>query len=93
VPVGGPGAYPIHSETGFGGAGVARGINVHNHVPDGWLAAARYLVEELRADPRERDYLGFPRDDPTAVEPRCPAHAAVRGLLTPRPTPRPPSAP
>src|SRR5262245_42425352 len=59
IPVGGPGAYPIHAATGYGGTGVARGANVHNHVPDGWVAAARYLVEELGADPSQRDYLGF----------------------------------
>jgi ankyrin repeat protein len=59
VPVGGPGAHPIHAATGFGGTGVARGANVHHHVPDGWLAAARYLIEELGADPSTRDYLGF----------------------------------
>jgi ankyrin repeat protein len=70
VPVGGPGAYPIHAATGFGGTGVARGANVHNHAPDGWLPAVRYLVEDLRADPSQRDYLGF-----TPMH-----HAAGRGL-------------
>jgi ankyrin repeat protein len=59
VPVGGPGAFPIHAATGFGGTGIARGSNVHSHVPDGWLPAVRFLVEELGADVGLRDYLGF----------------------------------
>ncbi len=59
VPIGGPGAYPIHAATGFGGRGIARGARFQNHVPDGWLAAARYLVEQLGADVNQRDYLGF----------------------------------
>jgi ankyrin repeat protein len=70
VPVGGPGAYAIHAATGFGGTGVARGINVHNHVPDGWLTAIRYVVEEVGGDVNQRDYLGF-----TPLH-----HAAGRGL-------------
>ncbi len=68
VPVGGPGAWPIHAASGIGyGEGFA--ANVHRHVPDGWVPAVRYLVEELGADVNVRDYNGY-----AAVH-----HAAARG--------------
>ena len=68
VPVGGPGAYPIHAASGIGyGEGYA--ANIHRVVPDGWLPAVRYLVEELGADVNARDHNGY-----TAVH-----HAAARG--------------
>ncbi len=68
VPVGGPGAWPIHAASGIGyGEGFA--ANVHRHVPDGWVPAVRYLVEELGADVNARDYNGY-----NAVH-----HAAARG--------------
>ena len=58
VPVGGPGIHPIHAATGVGyGEGFA--ANTHRHVPDGWLEATRYLVEELGADVNARDYNGY----------------------------------
>ncbi|MDX1493447.1 MAG: ankyrin repeat domain-containing protein, partial [Longimicrobiales bacterium] len=68
VPVGGPGVYPIHAASGVGyGEGFA--ANIHRVVPDGWLPAVRYLVEELGADVNQRDHNGY-----TAVH-----HAASRG--------------
>lgn len=68
VPVGGPGVYPIHAASGVGyGEGFA--ANIHRVVPDGWLPAVKYLVEELGADVNERDHNGY-----TAVH-----HAASRG--------------
>ncbi len=68
VPVYGPGVYPIHAATGVG-YGQARAGNSHRHVPDGWLPAVQYLVEELGADVNARDFQGF-----------TPAHhAAARG--------------
>jgi uncharacterized protein len=54
---GGPGVYPIHAAAGVGyGEGFAG--NAHRHVPDGWLAAVKYLVE-LGADVNARDYMGY----------------------------------
>ncbi len=58
VPVGGPAVYPIHAASGVGyGQGFA--ANAHRHVPDGWVPAVRYLVEELGADVNARDLEGF----------------------------------
>jgi ankyrin repeat protein len=56
VEPGGPGVYPIHVATGFGGH---KARNSHRHVPDGWLPAIRYLVDELGVDPGLRDYMGY----------------------------------
>jgi ankyrin repeat protein len=68
IPLGGPAVYPIHAATGVGhGQGFAG--NSHRHVPDGWLPAVRYLVEELGADPTVRDHSGY-----NAIH-----HAAARG--------------
>ena len=68
VPVGGPGAWPIHAASGVGyGEGFA--ANSHRHVIDGWLPALKYLVEEHGADVNVRDENGY-----TAVH-----HAAARG--------------
>ena len=58
IPVGGPGVYPIHAASGVGfGQGYA--ANIHRHVPEGWLPAVRYLVEELGADVNARDHDGY----------------------------------
>jgi uncharacterized protein len=58
VPVGGPGVYPIHAATGVGyGDGFA--ANAHQHAPDAWIPALRYLVEELHADVNARDFNGY----------------------------------
>ena len=68
VPPGGPGVYPIHAASGVGyGEGYA--ANIHRVVPDGWMPAIRYLVEELGADIDARDHNGY-----TALH-----HAAARG--------------
>ncbi len=58
VPDGGPGVYPIHAAAGVGyGEGFA--ANIHRHVPEGWMPAMRYLVEEIGADVGVRDYNGY----------------------------------
>ena len=68
VPLGGPAVYPIHAASGVGhGQGFAG--NSHRHVPDGWLPAVKFLVEELGADVNARDYKGY-----NTVH-----HAAARG--------------
>ena len=68
VPYGGPGVPPLLAASGVGhGQGFAG--NSHRHVPDGWLRAVRYLVEEVGADVHARDHNGY-----NAVH-----HAASRG--------------
>ncbi len=68
VPIGGPAVYPIHAAAGVGyGQGFAG--NSHRHVPDGWMPAMKFLVEELGADVNARDHNGY-----TPVH-----HAAARG--------------
>ena len=68
VPVGGPAVYPVHAAAGVGyGQGFAG--NSHRHVPDGWMPAMRFLVEEQGADVNRRDHNGY-----TPVH-----HAAARG--------------
>jgi ankyrin repeat protein len=58
VPADGPGVWPIHAASGVGyGEGYAG--NAHRHVPDGWLPAVKYLVEELGADVNARDLNGY----------------------------------
>lgn len=67
VPEGEPAAYPIHAAAGGGWLG--QGAFKMRGVPDGFLDAVRFLVEELGADVNEIDYWGY-----------TPLHyAAVRG--------------
>jgi len=58
VPANGPGTFPVDaasgSEYGEGFAG-----NAHRHAPDAWLAAVKYLVEDLGADVNARDAQGY----------------------------------
>ena len=68
VPYGGPGVPALLAASGVGhGQGFAG--NSHRHVPDGWLPAVRYLVEEVGADVDARDHNGY-----NAIH-----HAASRG--------------
>jgi ankyrin repeat protein len=54
----GLGTFPIHAAAGVGyGNGFAG--NSHRHVPDGWMPAIKYLVEELGADVNQRDASGM----------------------------------
>lgn len=58
VPIGGPAVYPIHAASGAGyGEGFAG--YAHQHVPDGWMPAVRYFIEELGADVNQRDHLAY----------------------------------
>ena len=68
VPVGGPGIHPLHAAAGVG-FGTSRVAQQHRGVPDGWLPAIRYLIEEHGVDPNLRDMDGF-----SAIH-----HAAARG--------------
>jgi ankyrin repeat protein len=65
---GGPAVFPLHAASGVG-YGEGFESNAHRHVPDGWLPAVKYLVEELGADVNLRDLNGY-----NAVH-----HAASRG--------------
>lgn len=68
VPTNGPAIYPIHAATGVG-YGQSFAGNAHRYVPNGWLAAVKFLVEETGADVNQRDPQGY-----TPVH-----HAASRG--------------
>ena len=58
IPWSGPAVLPIHAASGVGyGLGFAG--NTHRHVPDGWLPAVKFLVEELGADVNARDHNGY----------------------------------
>ena len=54
VPAGGPAIYPVHAASGVG-YGQSFAGNAHRHVPDNWMAAVRFLVEECGADVNARD--------------------------------------
>jgi len=68
VPRGGPHVPPFHAASGVG-YGTSRVAQQHRHVPDGWMPAAKYFLEELKVDVNQRDADGF-----TALH-----HAAARG--------------
>ncbi len=68
IPEGGLGVFAIHAASGVGyGQGFA--ANDHRHVPEGWMPALRFLVEELHMDVNARDFNGY-----TPLH-----HAAARG--------------
>jgi uncharacterized protein len=58
VPGGGPYVPPFHAASGVG-YGTSRVAQQHRHVPDGWMPAAKYFIEELKVDVNARDADGF----------------------------------
>jgi ankyrin repeat protein len=68
VPAGGAHIPAFHAASGVG-YGTSRVAQQHRYVPDGWMPAAKYFIEELGVDVNVRDADGF-----AAIH-----HAAARG--------------
>jgi ankyrin repeat protein len=58
APAGAPHVPPFHAASGVG-YGTSRVAQQHRHVPDGWMPAAKYFLEELGVDVNIRDAEGF----------------------------------
>jgi ankyrin repeat protein len=58
IPVGGPYIYPLHAAAGAG-YGQYFMAHAHRHVPDNWLPAVKFLIEECGADVNARDANGY----------------------------------
>jgi hypothetical protein len=58
LPAGSPNVPPFHAASGVG-YGTSRVAQQHRHVPDGWMPAAKYFIEELHVDVNMRDDQGF----------------------------------
>jgi ankyrin repeat protein len=58
APAGAPHVPPFHAASGVG-YGTSRVAQQHRHVPDGWMPAAKYFLEELGVDVNIRDADGF----------------------------------
>ncbi|HAT37735.1 MAG TPA: hypothetical protein DCS75_04525 [Gemmatimonadetes bacterium] len=58
IPTGGPAIHAIHAASGVG-YGQSFAGNAHRYLPNGWLPAVKYLVEEMGADVNARDANGY----------------------------------
>ena len=58
VPMGGPFIYPVHAAAGAG-YGQYFMAHAHRHVPDNWLPAVKFLIEECGAAVDARDANGY----------------------------------
>ncbi len=58
APAGSQHVPPFHAASGVG-YGTSRVAQQHRHVPDGWMPAAKYFLEELGVNVNVRDADGF----------------------------------